>query len=103
MSHNEISQTIPRRRPERDAGRVGVLAVLGGAGDLDSFKQGRLVPIGGGLAIGRRPPTLPGSTSLAIADKTVSSYHLRIRHLMMGGYTVEDQGSQRESPQSSAR
>jgi len=72
---------------------VGVLAVLGGAGNFDSFKQGRLVPIGGGLAIGRRPPSLPGSTSLAIADKTVSSYHLRIRHLMMGGYTIEDQGS----------
>ncbi|HEX2656845.1 MAG TPA: sigma 54-interacting transcriptional regulator [Polyangia bacterium] len=89
----EISQTIPRRRNEREVGRVGVLAVVGGASDFESFKQGRLVLIGGGLAIGRRPPSLPGSTSLAIADKTVSSYHLRIRHLMMGGYTIEDQGS----------
>lgn len=57
---DEISETIPRRRTERDAGRVGTLAVVGGPGQLGSFKQGRLVLVGNGLTIGRRPPSYTG-------------------------------------------
>ena len=90
---DEISETIPRRRVERDAGRVGTLAVVGGPGQLGSFKHGRLVLVGNGLTIGRRPPTLHGSTALTLADKTVSSFHARIKRMMLSGYTIEDQRS----------
>ena len=90
---DEISETIPRRRVERDAGRVGTLAVVGGPGQLGSFKHGRLALVGNGLVIGRRPRTLHGFTSLTISDKTVSSFHARIKRMMLSGYTIEDQRS----------
>jgi len=90
---DEISETIPRRRTERDAGRVGTLAVIGGPGQLGSFNHGRLVLVGNALTIGRRPPTLHGSTALTLADKTVSSFHARIKRMMLTGYTIEDQRS----------
>lgn len=70
-----------------------MLAVLGGANSLDSFTRGHLVPIGNGLTIGRRPPALPGTQTLAIADRTISSFHARIRRMMISGYKIEDQGS----------
>jgi transcriptional regulator with PAS, ATPase and Fis domain len=93
INRDEISETVPRRRGERDTERVGMLAVLGGASSLDSFAKGHLVPIGNGLTIGRRPPTLPGSKPLAIADRTMSSFHARIRRMMLSGYKIEDQRS----------
>ena len=62
INRDEISETVPRRRGERDTERVGMLAVLGGASSLDSFARGHLVPVGNGLTIGRRPPTLRIST-----------------------------------------
>src|SRR6185295_1219108 len=93
INRDEISETVPRRRGERDTERVGMLAVLGGAGSLDSFTRGHLVPVGNGLTIGRRPPTLPGSKPLAIADRTMSSFHARIRRMMLSGYKIEDQRS----------
>jgi len=70
-----------------------MLAVLGGASSLDSFARGQLVPVGNGLTIGRRPPTLPGAKPLAIADRTMSSFHARIRRMMLSGYKIEDQRS----------
>ena len=70
-----------------------MLAVLGGASSLDSFARGQLVPVGNGLTIGRRPPTLPGSKALPIADRTMSSFHARIRRMMLSGYKIEDQRS----------
>jgi transcriptional regulator with PAS, ATPase and Fis domain len=93
IDRDEISETVPRRRVERDTERVGILAVLGGANSLDSFTRGHLVPIGNGLTIGRRPPALPGTQTLAIADRTISSFHARIRRMMISGYKIEDQGS----------
>jgi transcriptional regulator with PAS, ATPase and Fis domain len=93
IDRDEISETVPRRRAERDTERVGMLAVLGGANSLDSFTRGHLVPIGNGITIGRRPPALPGTQTLAIADRTISSFHARIRRMMISGYKIEDQGS----------
>jgi transcriptional regulator with PAS, ATPase and Fis domain len=72
---------------------VGTLAVIGGPGDAGSFRRGRLVLVGNGVTIGRRPPTLHGLTSLTLADKTVSSFHARIKRMMLAGYTIEDQRS----------
>jgi len=72
---------------------VGTLAVIGGPGDPGSFKRGRIVRVGSGITVGRRPPTVHGYATLALADKTVSSFHARIKQMMLSGYTIEDQRS----------
>ena len=36
---------------------------------------------------------MPGAKTLAIADRTMSSFHARIRRMMLSGYKIEDQRS----------
>src|SRR5882762_1588768 len=56
---DEVSQTIPRRGASRDPARIAVL-LLAGTGAVRSPTanptQSRVIPVGSGLDIGRRPP-----------------------------------------------
>src|SRR6266700_1950195 len=82
IESDEVSQTIPRRGASRDASRVAVL-LLAGTGAVRAQVaepgQSRVIPIGSGLDIGRRPtPPGDGRTALTLADRSVSSLHARI-------------------------
>jgi DNA-binding NtrC family response regulator len=81
---DEVSRTIPRRGLSRDPARVAVLLVAGtgavraAAGTPD---QSRVIPVGSGLDLGRRPPpAADGRGTLSLADRSVSSLHARIVH-----------------------
>jgi transcriptional regulator with PAS, ATPase and Fis domain len=66
--------------------------VVGGAGNLDSIKNGDLACFSERVAVGRRPPILPGAKSLTLTDRTVSSFHAQIKRLT-DGFVIEDQNS----------
>jgi DNA-binding NtrC family response regulator len=88
---DEVSQTIPRRGVAREAARIPVL-LLAGTGDVQASFRGaaaggpgaapgpsRVVPVGEGIDIGRRPPpAADGRTTLMLSDKSVSGLHARI-------------------------
>ena len=82
---DEVSQTIPRRGFAREATRVPVL-LLAGTGEVQASFRGatadgpsRLVPVGEGIDIGRRPPPAgDGRATLMLPDKSVSGLHARI-------------------------
>ena len=82
IESDEVSQTIPRRGASREAPRVAVL-LLAGTGavraPIGGPGQSRVIPIGSGLDIGRRPPpAADGRGVLALPDRSVSSLHARI-------------------------
>src|SRR5579872_296488 len=75
---DDVSQTIPRRASSRDAQRIAALLLVGSPGTPDTLRAARVVQLGDGLDIGRRPPTPDGRRALALPDRTVSSLHARI-------------------------
>ena len=82
QNFDEISQTIPRRGAPRDAARIPTLLLAGTGSRRDGIGEtgrSRLVAIGPGLDIGRRPPqATEGRGTLVLPDKSVSSLHARI-------------------------
>ena len=89
---NEISETVPRRRTNREAERVATIAVVGSAAKPESLRAGQLVVIGDFTEIGRRPIGGPGRTKITLDDRTVSSLHVKIERLR-DGHFIEDLGS----------
>jgi transcriptional regulator with PAS, ATPase and Fis domain len=76
--NDDVSQTIPRRSATREAQRSAVLMMVGTPGMPDTLRGARMIHVGEGLDIGRRPPTPDGRRALALPDRTVSSLHARI-------------------------
>jgi DNA-binding NtrC family response regulator len=79
---DEVSHTIPRRGGGREISRVAIL-LLAGSGAVreapGAAAQSRVISVGSGLDIGRRPPPAgEGRTTLVLADRSVSSLHARI-------------------------
>jgi DNA-binding NtrC family response regulator len=96
--NEDVSQTIPRRSGTRDTQRIGVLLLVGTPGTPDTLRGARVVQLGDGLEIGRRPGTPDGRRSLALPDRTVSSLHARITRVVGGpdkpeSYELVDLGS----------
>jgi len=100
---DEVSRTIPRRGLSREPARVAVL-LLAGTGAVRAPTgapgQSRVVPVGSGLDLGRRPPpAAEGRGTLVLADRSVSSLHARITHCVGGSpdrpdsYEIQDLGS----------
>jgi DNA-binding NtrC family response regulator len=88
IESDEVSQTIPRRGASREAPRVAVL-LLAGTGAVRSPvgvpEQSRVISIGSGLDIGRRPASpSDGRGVLALPDRSVSSLHARITKTVGG-------------------
>ena len=97
-ANDDVSQTIPRRGSPREAQRLGVLLLVGSPGTPDALRAARVVQLGDGVDIGRRPPTPDGRRALALPDRTVSSLHARITRLPSGAdkidtYEIADLGS----------
>ena len=88
-SSDEISQTVPRRGAPRETTRVPVLAGTGNVRHdaLPKAMASRVVAVGEGIDIGRRPPpAADGRGTLTLPDKSVSGLHARI---VRGGPTSE--------------
>jgi len=95
MASNDISHTIPQARSHRDGQRLAVLLLAGTGTSRENLRGGRVVTVGDGLDIGRRPPTPERGTALAIPDRTVSGLHARVARLPeeTDGFTITDLGS----------
>jgi DNA-binding NtrC family response regulator len=90
---DEISETVPRRRANRDAERIGLLTQVGSGADLASLGAGKMIVVGdGGAQIGRRPAPPRGTAAVTLADRTVSALHAQITR-GADGYLIEDKGS----------
>jgi DNA-binding NtrC family response regulator len=77
----------------RDAERMGTLAIVGSAADMESLAAGRLLTLfGAGAEIGRRPPPGRMRTVVTLPDRSVSSYHAQITR-EGAGFIIEDKGS----------
>ncbi|MBC8131332.1 MAG: FHA domain-containing protein, partial [Deltaproteobacteria bacterium] len=92
---DDISHTVPTRASNRDAGRLGTLAIVGSAADIGGLARGRLMPLfGAGAEIGRRPPPGRLRTVITLPDRSVSSYHAQISQKGDGdSFVIEDKGS----------
>jgi DNA-binding NtrC family response regulator len=79
---DDVSQTIPRRGAAREAVRIPTLLLAGTGSRVDGLTEtgrSRIVAVGTGLDIGRRPPpAADGRGTLVLPDKSVSSLHARI-------------------------
>ncbi len=90
---DDISQTVPTRPTNRDAGRMATLALVGSAADVEGLAGARLMPIfGAGAEIGRRPPPGRMRTVVTLHDRSVSSYHAQIT-LEGDVFVIEDKDS----------
>ena len=92
LQTDEISETVPRRRANRDTERLATLALVGTAATPDALRAGRLVVISDVTEIGRRPVGGPGRTRVTLDDRTVSSLHAKIER-QRDGHFIEDLGS----------
>lgn len=72
---------------------MAALLLVGSGSSLESLRGGRVVELGEGADIGRRPVEVPGRAAVTLADRTVSGLHARIDRQAGGGYSIEDCGS----------